>query len=214
MIKKIAIIGAGGFGREVKWLIDSINLQKKQWDFIGYYDDDLSERKNIEQKLLLGGIGELNKVDESLAVVIANGNPKTKRKIVEQINNSNLYFPSLVHPNCLIGNNVAIGQGTVICANNILTCDIMIEDFVTLNLACTVGHDTIIKSYCSIMPTVNVSGEVFMEECVYVGTGAKIINQINIGSHSIIGAGAVVIKDVPQNSTAVGVPAKYILKNG
>jgi len=50
MIKKIAIVGAGGFGREVKWLIDSINLQKKQWDFIGYYDDDLSERKNIEQK--------------------------------------------------------------------------------------------------------------------------------------------------------------------
>ncbi len=210
MNNKIAIIGAGGFGREVKWLIDSINLQKKQWNFIGYYDDDLSERKNIEQKLLLGSIGELNNVDESLAVVIAIGNPKIKKKIVEQINNSNLYFPSLVHPNCLIGNNVTIGQGAVICANNILTCDIIIEDFVTLNLACTVGHDTTIKSYCSIMPTVNVSGEVLMEECVYVGTGAKIINQINIGSHSTIGAGAVVIKDVPRNSISVGVPAKCI----
>lgn len=210
MNNKIAIIGAGGFGREVKWLIDSINLQKKQWDFIGYYDDDLGERKNIEQKLVLGSIGELNNVDESLAVVIAIGNPKIKKKIVEQINNSNLYFPSLVHPNCLIGNNVTIGQGAVICANNILTCDIIIEDFVTLNLACTVGHDAIIKSYCSIMPTVNVSGEVFMEECVYVGTGAKIINQINIGFHSTIGSGAVVIKDVPRNSISVGVPAKCI----
>ena len=58
------------------------------------------------------------------------------------------------------------------------------------------------------MPTVNISGEVLMEECVYVGTGAKIINQINIGSNSIIGAGAVVTKDIPPNSTAVGIPAK------
>lgn len=210
MIKKIAIIGAGGFGREVKWLIDSINITQKKWDFIGYYDDDLSQRKSIEQKLLLGSIDQLNNVDESLAVVIAIGNPKIKKKIVEQINNSNLYFPSLVHTNCLIGNNVTFGQGAVICANNILTCDIIIEDFVTLNLACTVGHDTTIKSYCSIMPTVNVSGEVLLEECVYVGTGAKIINQINIGSHSTIGAGAVVIKDVPRNSISVGVPAKCI----
>ena len=158
----------------------------------------------------MGSIGELNNVDESLAVVIAIGNPKIKKKVVEQINNSNLYFPSLVHPNCLIGNNVTIGQGSVICANNILTCDILIEGFVTLNLACTVVHDTTIKSYCSIMPSVNVSGEVLLEECVYVGTGAKIINQINIGSHSTIGAGAVVIKDIPQNSISVGVPAKCI----
>ena len=210
MNKKIAIIGAGGFGREVKWLIDSINIQTKEWNFVGYYDDDLSERKNIAQKLLLGNISDLNSINETLAVVIAIGNPKVKRKIVEQLNNLNLYFPSLIHPNCLIGNNVVIEQGTIICANNILTCDILIEGFVTLNLACTVGHDTTIKSYCSIMPSVNVSGEVLLEECVYVGTGAKIINQINIGSHSTIGAGAVVIKSVPRNSTAVGVPAKSL----
>jgi len=208
MNKKIAIIGAGGFGREVKWLIDSINAHQNKWDFVGYYDDDLSERNHIEQKLLIGNINDLNSVNEALAVVIAIGNPKVKRKIVEQLNNSNLYFPSLLHPNCLIGNNVVINQGTIICASNIITCDVLIDEFVILNLACTVGHDTTIKSYCSIMPTVNISGEVLMEECVYVGTGAKIINQINIGSNSIIGAGAVVTKDIPPNSTAVGIPAK------
>jgi sugar O-acyltransferase (sialic acid O-acetyltransferase NeuD family) len=210
MNKKIAIIGAGGFGREVKWLIDSINAHQNKWDFVGYYDDDLSERNHIEQKLLIGNINDLNSVNESLAVVIAIGNPKIKKKIVQQLSSSNLYFPTLIHPSCLIGNNVIIEKGTIICASNILTCDILIEKFVTLNLACTVGHDTTIKSYCSVMPTVNISGEVLMEECVYVGTGAKIINQINIGSHSTIGAGAVVIKDVPRNSISVGVPAKCI----
>ncbi len=208
MNKKIAIVGAGGFGREVKWLIDCINREQPQWDFCGYYDDDLSERRSIEQKLLLGNINELNKICESLAVVIAVGSPKIKMKIVEKLINPNLYFPSLIHPSCLIGNNVSIGKGVIICASTILTCDIIIEKFVTLNLGCTVGHDSTVKSYCSIMPSVNISGEVLMENCVYVGTGAKIINQVSIGTNSIIGAGAVVVKSIPSNSTAVGVPAK------
>ena len=210
MIKKIAIIGAGGFGREVKWLIDCINATQQQWYFCGYYDDDLSDRKNIKSDLLLGNIDSLNTIQEPLAVAIAIGNPNIKQQIVERLYNKNLYFPVLIHPNCLIGNNVTIGDGTIICASNILTTDIVIKNFVTINLACTVGHDSVIANYCSIMPSVNISGEVLMHQNVYVGTGAKIINQINIGSHSIIGAGAVVIKNIPQNSTAVGIPAKCV----
>ena len=212
MNKKIAIIGAGGFGREVKWLIDSINVQKKEWDFVGYYDDDLTERKNIKSELLLGHINDLNHINEPLAIVVAIGSPEVKEKIIANLANKYLFFPILVHPTCSIGNNVTIGEGTIICAGSILTTDIVINKFVTINLACTIGHDTVIENYCSIMPSVNVSGEVLMCQNVYVGTGAKIINQINIGSHSIIGAGAVVIKDIPNNSTAVGVPAKIIHK--
>jgi sugar O-acyltransferase (sialic acid O-acetyltransferase NeuD family) len=210
MNNKIAIIGAGGFGREVKWLIDSINAQKKQWDFVGYYDDDLSERKNIESTLILGNVNALNNVQEPLAIAIAIGSPNVKEQIFKKITNKKLYFPVLIHPNCNVGNNISIDEGSIICASNILTTDIVIKKFVTINLACTIGHDSIIENYCSIMPSVNVSGEVLMHQNVFVGTGAKIINQINIGSHSTIGAGAVVIKDVPQNSTAIGVPAKYL----
>jgi sugar O-acyltransferase (sialic acid O-acetyltransferase NeuD family) len=208
MIKKIAIIGAGGMGRDVKWLVDCINRNQQQWHFVGYYDDDLSERKNIKSKLLLGNIEDLNDIKEPLGVVIAIGNPKVKETIVKLLTNQNLYFPTLIHPNCLIGNNVLIDEGTIICASSILTNDIVVKKFVTINYACTIGHDSVIENYCSIMPGVNISGEVLMEECVYVGTGAKIINQINIGSHSTMGAGAVVVKSIPSNSTAVGVPAK------
>ena len=81
-------------------------------------------------------------------------------------------------------------------------------DFVTINLACTLGHDAIIKSYSSLMPSVNVSGEVVIEEGVFVGTGVKIVNQVIIGKNSIIGAGAVVSKSIPESCTAVGIPAK------
>jgi len=210
MIKKIAIIGAGGFGREVKWLIDCVNAAQQKWDFCGYYDDDLKERKNIESELLLGTIEELNLIKEPLAIAVAVGHPNVKEKIVKQLTNQNLYFPSLIHPNCLIGNNISIDEGTIICSSNILTTDIVIKKFVTINLACTIGHDVVIGNFCSIMPSVNVSGEVVLEDKVYIGTGAKIINQIDIGKAVTIGAGAVVVNNILENKTVVGIPAKPI----
>jgi len=75
---------------------------------------------------------------------------------------------------------------------------------------CTVGHDTSIDDYCAFMPSVNISGEVQIKESVYVGTGAKIINLLEIGENTIVGAGAVVSKTLPSNCTAVGIPAKPI----
>jgi sugar O-acyltransferase (sialic acid O-acetyltransferase NeuD family) len=131
--------------------------------------------------------------------------------LVKLLNNKNLKFPTLIHPSSIISaDEVSIGKGTIICAGNIITCNIQIKDFVTINLMCTVGHDTVIKDYCSFMPSVNISGEVEVQECVYVGTGAKIINRLQIGKNTIVGAGAVVSKSLPENCTAVGIPAKPI----
>ena len=78
---------------------------------------------------------------------------------------------------------------------------------------CTVGHDSIIRAYSSIMPGVNVSGEVILGEKSYIGTGAKIINLVEIGENVVVGAGAVVSKSFPGNCTVVGVPAKVIKEN-
>ena len=78
---------------------------------------------------------------------------------------------------------------------------------------CTVGHDAMIDNYCSFMPSVNISGEVKVGEVVFVGTGAQIINQVEIGYNTIIGAGATVVKSLPANCTAVGMPAKPIKFN-
>lgn len=210
-MKKIAIIGAGGFGREVKMLIDQINAVEKKFDFIGYYDDNKEKGILINGFPILGTIEEINQVSEKLYVSLALGNPAFKKLAVQRIKNTNVVFETLIHPNVLIGSdNVSIGNGVIICAGNILTCDINIKDFVIINLACTIGHDTIIENYVSLMPGINVSGEVVLNESVYVGTGVKIINQIEIGENAIIGAGAIVSKSLPKNCTAVGIPAKPI----
>ncbi len=210
-MKKIAIIGAGGFGREVKMLIDQINAVGNKYQFIGYYDDGKEKETLINGFPVLGKVADLNNVSEEIAVALALGNPAYKKNVVALINNSKITYETLIHPSVLIGNDaVSIGKGTVICAGNIITCNIMIKDYVTINLACTIGHDTILESYVSLMPAVNVSGEVVVEEAVYVGTGAKIINQVSVGKNTTIGAGAVVSKSLPENCTAVGIPAKPI----
>ena len=213
-MKDIVIIGAGGFGREVKTLIDAINLNKPLYRFKGYYDDGFEKGVMINGFEVLGGVSELNEMALPVCVVIAIGAPKTKRNVVERLTNENLTFPSLIHPSVIKSEDfISIGKGCLICAGNILTCNIDIEDFVILNLMCTVGHDTIIKKYSSFMPSVNISGEVIIQEGVYVGTGARIINQLEVGENTIIGAGAVVSKSLPSNCTAVGIPAKVIKQN-
>lgn len=210
-MKDIAIYGAGGFGREVKMLIDQINVGEKKFNFVGYFDDGIEKEKEINGYSVLGNIDDLNNYEGKLGIVFSLADPKLKKKILSNIMNDDVTFPTLIHPSCYIGtDNVNIEEGCIICAGTMITVDINIGKHVILNLSCTVGHDTNIGAFSSFMPSVNISGEIEMGEGVYCGTGAKLINQLKIGEGTIIGAGAVVSKDLPANCTAVGVPAKPI----
>lgn len=210
-MEKIIIIGAGGFGREVKMLIDQINLMNKKYSIIGFVDDIIQKGTTINGIEVLGNINYLLSIDYEVNLVIAIGDPKIKIKIINSLINDNFIFPTLIHPNVQISNDdVLIGKGCIICSSCILTVNIQIHDFVILNLLCTIGHDTSIGSFSSFMPAVNISGEVEINNGVYIGTGAKVINQVSIGENTIIGAGSIVIKSIPSNCTAVGIPAKPI----
>lgn len=210
-MKRIAIIGAGGFGREVKTIIDAINKVNPLYDFIGFFDDGIAKGMLVNNYPILGGISDINAYDEELSIVVCIADPQIKKKVISKINNPNINFPTITHPKVSVNQEfVAVGKGCVICEGTIITCNIEIKNFVILNLMCTVGHDTIIEDYCSFMPSVNISGEVKIEQGVYVGTGAKIINLLEIGENTIVGAGAVVSKSLPPNCTAVGIPAKPI----
>lgn len=214
-LRNIAIFGVGGFGREVLTLIQDINRQEPQYNIVGFFDDGHPKGEIINGYPTLGGVDELNIWKTSISIAVAIGTPGIKKKIIGNIHNPLVSFPTLIHPTVLIGdtNYVKIGQGCIVCAENILTTNIEIRDFVILNLACTVGHDTVINDFAAFMPSCNISGEVIIGEGVYVGTGVKIINQLEIGENTIIGAGAVVAKSLPANCTAVGVPAKVIKVN-
>jgi len=211
--KKIAIFGSGGFGLEVATLIEHINAVNREWDLIGFFDDD-PKSSIVNGHKVLGGINELNRWGSLLNLVLALGMPKTRKNVKEKIVNEKVIFPVLIHPSVIMGSKglIAIGDGSIICAGNILTTNIKIGKQVILNLACTVGHECEIGDFSSFMPACNISGEVKVGKENFWGTGAKVINRKIIGDNVIVGAGSVIIDDLPDDVTVVGVPAKVIKK--
>lgn len=210
--KKIAVFGAGGFGREVRELISQINEHSPEWDFIGFFDDAKQQIGDCCGGNLLGGLAELNEWSEEISVVLALGMPEIKKKVFEKIVNKKIQFPTLIHPSVIMGDrrHIIVGEGSIICAANIITTNINVGKLVILNLACTVGHDAVIGDFSSLMPGCNISGEVVIGESVFMGTGSKIINRVKVGCGCVIGAGAVVISNIPDQVLAVGVPAKVV----
>ena len=210
-MKKIAIYGAGGFGREVANLIDDINSHERRWEIVGFFDDEKSG-ETVNGHKVLGGIIDLNNTKDEMDLVVAVGWPGPKKKIIENITNPHIRFATLIHPSVIMSQCVEVGAGSIICAGSILTVDIRIGRHVIVNLNCTVGHDAVIGDYCSLMPGVDIAGQTQVGAGSFMGTGALIINQKKIGANSIVGAGAVVIADIPANCTAVGNPARIVNK--
>jgi sugar O-acyltransferase (sialic acid O-acetyltransferase NeuD family) len=210
-MNKIAVLGAGGFGREVLMLINQINSFDKKWEFIGFFDDGLERDTIVDKFKVLGGVKELNQFQQPINLVLAIGDPKTKKDLLNRIKNSHIKFPTLIHPGIAVSDSeCSIGEGSIICAGTIITVNVKIGAHVIVNLSCTIGHDTLIGDFCSLMPGVNISGEVNVKQSAYIGTGVKIINRCTIGEGVVLGAGAVVTNNIPSNCTAVGVPAKPI----
>lgn len=208
-MKDIVIVGAGGYGREVQWLIERINLYKEEWNFLGYVDDGIEKGKMIDDYPVLGGCDYLLNYEKEIYVTVAIGSAGARKSVVEKLGQKqNIRFPNLIDPSVLTSARYQCGVGNIICAGVILTVDYSIGDFNIINLDCTVGHDVKIASYVTIYPSVNISGCVSIEGMTEIGTGTNIIQGIHIGENTIIGAGSVVVRNIDGHCTAMGVPCR------
>ena len=211
-MEKLVIVGAGGFGREVEWLVKRINKINPTYEVIGYVDDGKAIGEEIGHSEVIATTDELVIREDNLNVVIAIGNAKVRKLIADKLQvNTNLSFPNLIDPSVIYDESeTTIGKGNIICASTIMTVNIAIGNFNIINLDCTIGHDDILKDYVTIYPSVNVSGNVTVEDCVEIGTGTQIIQGLSIANNVIIGASAAVVKNIEDSGTYVGVPVKKI----
>ena len=211
-MKDLIIFGASGFGREVAWLVERINIRKPTWNLLGFMDDDDTiQGERINGYPVLGKTDDVIRFSEAY-FVCAVGASRTREKIVQNLKNNNpqIKFGTIIDPSVEISDLVSIGKGCIICANSIVTVNIVIGNHVIINLDCTIGHDAVISDFVTLYPSVNVSGITNIGHGVELGTGMQIIQGKTIGEYSIVGAGAVVVKDIPARCTAVGSPAKPI----
>jgi sugar O-acyltransferase (sialic acid O-acetyltransferase NeuD family) len=213
MMEGIIILGAAGLAKEFFFYIKRSNPIIKDFIFVNDLDDN-QYSLSIENTLypVVKDWNFPNKYN----FVVAVGNPKIKKILVEKALNAKLSpSPTIIDPNALVLTSLKnIGYGGVISPGCIVTTNITLGNYVTLNLNTTVGHDTVIGDYCTTNPGVHISGECMIGEMNEFGTGCIIKDRLNIGSNKIFGAQTAVVKDIPNtnNETFIGIPAKPLLK--
>lgn len=211
MIKDLIIIGASGFGREVAWLVERINRQCPTWNLLGFIDDaEEIQGKSVNGYEVLGTTMDVLNYD--VYYVCAVGSAKIREMIVDRITGikPDIQFATLIDPSVERSELISFGEGTIVCAHSIITVNVEIGRHVIINLDCTVGHDVVLQDFVTLYPSVNVSGITNIGHCSELGTGVQIIQTKTVGNYSIVGAGAVIVKDIPPKCTAVGSPAKPI----
>lgn len=204
----IAIFGTSGFAREVAdvcWAIGYskvvlIGIDPNQKVLFGYDVINESCVKNLYER--------------NYDFVIGIGDNDIRAKISKEF--EYLKYANVIHPSASFGKDqlekFSKCVGNVITAGVRFTNNIAVGDFGIYNLNSTIGHDCKISDYVNLSPNTSISGNVTLGIRSFIGTNATIIQGKIIGECSIVGAGAVVIDHIPNNCTAVGVPAK-IIKN-
>ena len=203
---KVAILGAGGFAREVWWALRDAQAHQSALRFEAVMFVDSEPRAALLKGLPVGTLADVP--DDTFLVCGIGGMTDIKDRVVAAARaNGYRFAPAIIAEGARVGPDVEIGEGTILCAGTIATTDIVIGAHVAINLDCTVGHDVVVGDFVTVSPGCHISGGVHLGRHSYIGTGASILENVRIGDHAILGAGAVATKDIGEYALAVGVPA-------
>lgn len=215
MSNELYIIGAGDFGREIVALVERINSceqnEEKKYNIVGFIDDnDFLQSSYIDGIPVVGNLDYINGINRPVNVVCSIATGIIREKIINKITNEHVKFPVLKDPSAIFFDDMPIGEGSIVCANSVVSINVTIGKHCIINLGCTLGHDVTLSSFCTVNPGTNLSGKVHCEKCVDIGTGTKIIQGLTVQENTTVGAGTVVIRDLQSNVTAVGNPARIV----
>lgn len=205
MKERLLIIGASGHGK----VVADIALKMNKWQSIAFLDDNKSLKKSMGLEII-GNLADVFTYIEDADIFVAVGNNTTRENVQEKIESTGASIPILVHPSAVIGDQVGLGIGTVVMAGVVINCSTRIGKGCIINTGSTIDHDNIIEDYVHISPGVNLAGTVKVGKSSWIGIGSTVSNNVNITSGCIVGAGALVVRDITEPGTYVGVPVKKI----
>lgn len=203
----IGIIGAGGHAKVIKDILEEIHTQH---DFIFFSSNPVNtsfDKYNLYPDSLDNILNWSLKVDDWH---VAIGNPIIRKQKVELILLNSLTLTSVLHPSSIVSRSSKIGLGSAVMAGAVINPQATIGKNCIINTSSSIDHDCKIENYVNIGPGSHLAGNVTIGELSDLGAGTIVIPNKKIGKRCIIGAGAVVISDIPDDSVAVGVPAKII----
>jgi sugar O-acyltransferase (sialic acid O-acetyltransferase NeuD family) len=207
-MKDILILGAGGFAKEIHFLIREIG----GYNIIGFVHEKPTSSIYVDKiEYTVFNEFELENIKSDTCIAIGIGEPKIIQKTVCFLKDK-FHFPNLIHPSVIADwKNIKIGQGNILTAKVMLTTNIELGSFNIFNLSCTIGHDVTIGNCNVFNPRVNISGGVNIGNNSFIGSNATILQYIKIEDNVIIGASSFVNNDVEYSNTVAGVPAKKII---
>ena len=209
-MKRLAILGASGHGKVVA---DAAELSG--WNEIVFFDDAWPDVKSNSVWPVLGNTADLlASVSEFSGVAVAIGNNAIRLEKLNLLRNQGVVLPAIIHPNSVVSRYAKIGDGSVVCAGVIVNADTQVGVGAILNTGCSIDHDCVLAEAVHISPGARLAGGTKVDACAWVGIGAVVRQLITIGANSVVGAGAAVVKDVPEGATVVGVPAQsFVIGN-
>lgn len=208
-MKKIVLIGAGG---HCKVIIDIIN-SRKEYEIIGI--TDIASKGSVLDIPIIGDDDILERlykdgVEYAFLSLGALNNISLRNKIYNKLKKIGFRTPILVHKEAVVSSYAEVGEGTCIMAGAIVNAGAVIGENCIINTGALIEHDCLVGDNTHISPRASLAGAVKVGTDTHIGIGSTIIQGLHIGNKVIIGAGAVVIKDIKDNVTVVGVPAKII----
>ena len=213
-MKKLYIISAGDFGREVlEWAL-AMPACGREWEVAGFLDTRRDPLKGYSLPVGVVGSPTAWKVEADQVFVCALGNPAEKMKLIAPIRSQGGTFINIVHPTAIIGRDSKLGQGCILCPHVTITVNATLGDFVIMNCYSSAGHDAVIGEGSTINSHCDVTGRVRLGKCVFMGSHASVLPGAVVGDFAVVGAGSVVLRKVPAHATVFGVPAIEISKKG
>jgi sugar O-acyltransferase (sialic acid O-acetyltransferase NeuD family) len=208
----VVIIGAGELGREIAWVLEDSNLYQPRWNVLGFIEHGISlQGTNVQQLPVLGddAWAEAN-LPTNVRGVCAVGDPHLRAAVVKRYKAGGRRFCSVVHPSIRWSHDSTVGEGTVLMPGTSVTTNVRIGSHVVVYVNCSLTHDNVVGDFCNLSPGCQLAGRVTLEDGVDLGTGVCIIPGRRVGAWSVVGAGSVIIRDIPPHVTAAGVPCKVI----